>query len=143
MTDKETIKYAGFWQRAKAGLIDGAILFPYGIFIVVMNYTSYPSESVQLAIATEIQGLIITALYIAYEVIMYVEYNGQTVGKRVAGIKVVMEDGSKITYGKALVRFIGGYASFAVFLLGYFWVAWDSKKQAWHDKIAQTVVVRA
>lgn len=142
MTEKEH-NYAGFWIRFLAAFIDGALLFPYIMFVVIMNSISYPVESVQIAIATEIQGLLITVLYIAYEIIMFAEYKGQTFGYRMTGIRLVMEDGSDITYGKALVRSIATYASFPIFLLGYLWIIWDKKKQAWHDKIAQTLVVKA
>lgn len=133
--------YAGFWARTKASFIDGLIVLP--IFFILTGWYMSPEQTVQNTISLEIEGLIATFLMIAYEVIMYTEYDGQTVGKRVTGIKVVMEDGSKITYGKALLRTAGGYTSFAILMLGYLWVIWDSKKQAWHDKIAKTLVVKA
>ena len=141
MAEKEK-RYAGFWQRFKASLIDGIILTPYVTLLSILNSWIYDENSVQLVLSNEIEGIIFTFLFLAYDVIMYVEYNGQTVGKRVTGIRVIMEDGSQITYGKALLRTIGSYTSLAVLGLGYFWVAWDKKKQAWHDKIAQTVVVK-
>lgn len=79
----------------------------------------------------------------AYMIIMHVEYNGQTVGSRITGIRLVMEDGSKLTYGKAILREVVSNISFIVLFLGFFWIGWDKKKQGWHDKIAQTLVIKA
>jgi uncharacterized RDD family membrane protein YckC len=42
----------------------------------------------------------------------------------------------------ALLRYVGLVISFAVILLGVIWVAFDGRKQGWHDKIASTLVVR-
>ena len=67
---------------------------------------------------------------------------GQTLGKRLLGIRVYDFNGrGPIGYGRALVRYIGRILSGAVFLLGYLWMLWDGQKQTWHDKIATTVVV--
>ncbi|RJQ38382.1 RDD family protein [Candidatus Microgenomates bacterium] len=132
--------YAGFWLRFKASLIDGLIIVP--IVFVFSGYYVFQEQTVQNVIVSEVEGLIATIFMTAYYIIMYAEYNGQTLGKRIAGIKVIMEDGSKITYGKAFLRTITGYTSAAVLFLGYLWVIWSKKKQTWHDKIAQTVVVK-
>jgi len=42
----------------------------------------------------------------------------------------------------AVVRALASLLSLAVIGLGFFWIAWDREKQAWHDKIAGTLVVR-
>jgi uncharacterized RDD family membrane protein YckC len=59
------------------------------------------------------------------------------------GIKIVKTDGTPVTSVEALVRYIGYWASAIPLGLGFLWVAWDSGKQGWHDKIAGTCVVRA
>jgi uncharacterized RDD family membrane protein YckC len=43
---------------------------------------------------------------------------------------------------RALLRYVGLIISIVVLLLGVIWIAFDSRKQGWHDKIAGTVVVR-
>jgi uncharacterized RDD family membrane protein YckC len=58
------------------------------------------------------------------------------------GIKVVSTDGSPITIGKAVLRYIGYIVSSLIFCLGFLWVIWDADKQGWHDKIAGTYVVK-
>jgi uncharacterized RDD family membrane protein YckC len=67
---------------------------------------------------------------------------GQTIGKRVVGIRVYdFRQGGPIGYGRALLRYIGRILSALPCLLGYLWMLWDGEKQTWHDKIAGTVVV--
>jgi len=69
-------------------------------------------------------------------------WNGQTVGKRVMGVRVVRLDGEAITWWTAFER-AGGYAAgLATGLLGFAQVWWDANRQAIHDRIVGTVVVR-
>ncbi len=68
-------------------------------------------------------------------------WNGQTVGKKLMGIRVVRLDGEPITWWIAFER-AGGYAAgFATGLLGFAQVWWDANRQAIHDRIVGTVVV--
>ena len=67
---------------------------------------------------------------------------GQTPGKRALGIRVVRLDGQRVTWWHAFER-AGGYAAgFATGLLGFLQIYWDPNRQATHDKIAGTVVIR-
>ncbi len=67
---------------------------------------------------------------------------GQTVGKRMVGVRVVRLDGEPITWWIAFER-VGGYAAgFATGLLGFAQVWWDANRQGIHDRIVGTVVVR-
>lgn len=69
---------------------------------------------------------------------------GSSVGKRVVGIKVVKADGGQpgcIT-GVLLREIIGKLISSIIILLGFIWIIFDDKRQGWHDKIAETYVVR-
>lgn len=67
---------------------------------------------------------------------------GQTVGKRLAGIRVVRLDGEAINWWTAFER-AGGYAAgLATGLLGFAQVYWDANRQAIHDRIVGTVVIR-
>ncbi len=69
-------------------------------------------------------------------------WRGQTPGKRMMGIRVVRLNGAPITWWAAFERFGGYAASLFTGLLGFFQVAWDRNRQALHDKISETVVVR-
>lgn len=78
---------------------------------------------------------------ILYSTILLSWWNGQTVGKRLLGVRVVRLDGEPITWWVAFER-AGGYAAgFATGLLGFAQVWWDANRQAIHDRIVGTVVV--
>jgi hypothetical protein len=65
---------------------------------------------------------------------------GQTLGHVVVGGRVVGEDGKPITWGRALLRYLGFILSALVLSIGFLWIAFDKKRQGWHDKIARTYV---
>ena len=68
-------------------------------------------------------------------------FNGQTLGKMAFGLRVVKKNGKRISILDALLRNVFGYTISQIFLLGYVWAALDRERQAWHDKMAGTVVV--
>jgi uncharacterized RDD family membrane protein YckC len=67
---------------------------------------------------------------------------GATVGGLIFDLQVVRLDGRPMDWEAAIVRALGCFLSLAVAGLGFFWIAFDANNQAWHDKIAGTVVVR-
>lgn len=69
-------------------------------------------------------------------------WHGQTPGKRLLGIRVLRLDGKPLGGWSAFQRFGGYAAGFATGLLGFAQVFWDRNRQAVHDKICETVVVR-
>jgi uncharacterized RDD family membrane protein YckC len=77
----------------------------------------------------------------AYGAVMW-KMRGSTIGGIVFDLRVVRLDGREIDWETAIVRALGCFLSLAVAGLGFFWIAFDDQKQAWHDKIAGTVVVR-
>ena len=123
-----------------------------------MKYSSFSRRAVAVildAIVTQVPFLLtfgfdnsaaISALNFFIGVTYFVWMNGMygaTIGKMIMKIKIVKINGKKLSYSDAMVREISSYLSVLVLFLGYFNVLWDRKKQAWHDKIAKTVVVRA
>lgn len=119
---------AGFWRRFAASLIDGIILVVIEIIL-----------RVALKGAGSAVSLVVT---IAYFTLFVGAARGQTPGMSALGIRVISFDGSgSIGYGRAFIRWIGGYVSAIVIFLGYFWMLWDKEKQCWHDKFAGDVVV--
>ena len=58
-------------------------------------------------------------------------------------LKVLDErTGENVTVGQGIIRYIGYFPAILVLFIGLIWVAFDPKKQGWHDKMAKTVVVR-
>jgi len=67
-----------------------------------------------------------------------------TPGKTVIHAKIIdAKTGEKPTVKQWILRYVGYFISLIPLGLGYIWVAFDSRKQGWHDKIAGTVVVRS
>ena len=67
---------------------------------------------------------------------------GRTPGKILLGLRVIQASGDPMTPGVAFLRWVGYLISGPVFCLGFLWVAFDGRKQGWHDKIAATLVIR-
>jgi len=89
---------------------------------------------------TAIQALVLvfTAVYF---VISWTR-GGQTIGMRAWRLRVVNEDGSRVTWGRALLRFILATLSFALLGAGFWWQFFDREKRSAHDAIAHTRMLR-
>ncbi len=116
------------------------VLPPITVSYVISGTTRlYEVVNPSYLLASFINGAIISALYYAYYL---TQRDGQTPGKRLRGIKVVSLNGGKITFRQALIRNVIGYWLSSLILIGYFWAMWDPNRQAWHDKLAKTIVVK-
>jgi uncharacterized RDD family membrane protein YckC len=109
---------AGFWIRMVALLIDAILLG------IVIRHGEY----------------ILPALAL-YAAVLW-KLKGSTVGGIIFGLKVVRHDGRPMDWATAFVRALACFLSLLFLCLGFIWIAFDPEKQAWHDKIAGTVVVR-
>jgi uncharacterized RDD family membrane protein YckC len=76
-----------------------------------------------------------------YGAVMW-KVRGSTIGGIVFDLRVVRLDGRAVDWETAIVRALSCFLSMVVVGLGFFWIAFDANHQAWHDKIAGTVVVR-
>jgi uncharacterized RDD family membrane protein YckC len=119
-----TLPLAGFWIRMAALLIDTILI------LVIVHVLSGYRENGNVLLLLAIYGAVLWKL------------RGTTVGGAVCHLKVVRLDGRPIDWGTAVVRALGCLLSLAVAGLGFFWIAIDPQRQAWHDKIAGTVVVQ-
>lgn len=137
------VKYASFFRRMIATLIDGLILGIIGSVISTSlgrNAFDVGEETNNLASIDKLLTLLIT---IAYFVGFWVKQNGQTIGKRAMHIRVIKENDEPIDPFTAIIRYFSTWLSAFVLCLGYIWVIFDKKKQSWHDKIAKTYVIEA
>jgi uncharacterized RDD family membrane protein YckC len=121
---------ASFFQRFAAAIIDG-------IIIAVVNFI------LGLVLNQNAASLASLVIGVAYYATQEGGPTGQTIGKRVLGIRVVKLNGGELGIGGGVLRYVGRIPSALVCGLGYFWALWDDEKQTWHDKIAGTVVVPA
>jgi uncharacterized RDD family membrane protein YckC len=88
-----------------------------------------------------LSNLLATAITISYSV-AFLAWRGQTLGKMVMNIKVLRGNGSRISAGYALLRYLGYFICCLMAGVGFLWIVFDPRKQGIHDKIADTVVVK-
>lgn len=120
---------ASFVQRFFAALLDGILFFIF-------------SEVLRAIVGQSFAGILSLALGIAYWSYFEGSSSGQTIGKRVIGIRVIdLQGGGPIGFSRAVIRYFSRILSTIPLLLGYFWMLWDPEKQTWHDKLAGSVVV--
>ena len=135
------IKYAGFWIRLAASTIDSLLILA---IITPLLYRIYGADyftSTQL-IKGPADLLITYGLPIA-AVILFWRYQSATPGKMALKLKIVDADSLQpLTTQQCLIRYLGYFVSTIPFCLGFLWIAFDKRKQGWHDKLAHTVVIR-
>jgi uncharacterized RDD family membrane protein YckC len=141
----ETAAYAGFWLRFAAQFIDGLILTAAS-WVVAIGFSMLLLTAGASDEAMESsQGLFFMAwlcghwLYFA----LFESSSWQaTLGKRATGIIVTDLDGQRLTFGRATGRYWSKWLSYLTFLVGFLIAAFTSRKQALHDLIANTLVLR-
>ena len=125
----EALEYLGFWPRVGASIID-SLLSVVLIAPIFWLLTGDPSS-----------GFANLAAVLAVLAFWY--YKQSTPGKMVFESKIVdARTGGKMSPGQIVGRYLAYIISAVPFGLGFFWVAFDRRKQGWHDKLAGTVVVR-
>jgi uncharacterized RDD family membrane protein YckC len=127
------LSYAGVGSRFVALLIDGILVSVVGGIIGAI-FGQGPTEP---GVGSLI-NLIIGVAYYVY----FIGSSGLTLGGRLLGCKVVDANGQIPSYGTAAIRYVMSIVSGAVILIGYLWAFWDKNKQTWHDKVANTYVVK-
>jgi uncharacterized RDD family membrane protein YckC len=139
-------KPAGFWMRFVALFLDWEVLtIPAGLFGILLAVTLpvIAASGVQGPLAAALGltvGLFFVAFLILYSIWMHGKW-GQTLGKMAIGVKVVTNQGEKIGYGTAFLRWISSVVSAIILLIGYLIAGFRSDKRSLHDLIAGTRVV--
>ena len=149
---KPTPRLAGLTRRFCALLVDAAIVSAMTMLVLLANDSFAPLQDAiysadeaaataafrHFQAATILLNLVISAIYqTAFLTIL----NGQTPGKVVFKVRVVKQNGKRITVLDALLRNCFGYTVSQLFLLGFIWAWVDDDQQAWHDKMAGTIVI--
>jgi uncharacterized RDD family membrane protein YckC len=145
------IEYAGFWLRFCAAFIDGIIIgIPFFIlgFAVQAMYPSTPGPrgiptqnpaAMGISMALNLLQIVVSWIYYAYQ---ESSPKQATLGKQAVGIKVTDLDGQQIGFGQATGRYFAKILSFCTIYIGFIMAAFTEKKQALHDMIAGTLVVK-
>lgn len=149
-------QYAGFWIRFVAWFIDLIVVQIVTQPIALAIGPSFQFEETGLdsgepgsfsysfdidPTAAVIGGVIGIVIPTVYYIVSFSRW-GQTLGALAVSIKVQHPDGTLLSPALAAVRYIGTLISAMFLLLGYFWMIWDGRKQTWHDKFANSVVVK-
>ncbi|MCK4534272.1 MAG: RDD family protein, partial [Syntrophobacterales bacterium] len=141
----------GFWQRFVALSIDIVILYIFTIILFMIGNLIVPFHYDSMYLADTSSALIYAVFFPYYGMAVLVNAayfiyfhgtTGQTPGKKLLDLKVVRTDGKPMTLGTAFLRWVGYIISKLPFFLGFIWVAFDGRKQGWHDKIAGTYVIK-
>lgn len=128
-------RYAGFWIRVGAYLIDAVILWVANFIIGLIGIGSIAFDEYNYAF--NIISLTMGVLYFGF---MESSERQGTLGKMAVGIKVGDEQGNRITFANALGRYFAKFISAILLGIGFLMVAWDERKQGIHDKLADTYV---
>jgi uncharacterized RDD family membrane protein YckC len=129
-------QYGGFWIRLLALLTDSAILFVVSAVIIVA--ATFAGDAGAFA-----GTLLVTLLNFLYWPLMQASARQATFGKQLLGLKVAHgATGQRISILRSFGRELSKIISSAVFAIGFLIAAFTRRKQALHDLIATTVVVR-
>jgi uncharacterized RDD family membrane protein YckC len=152
--------YAGFATRGVAFMIDVLLLsitvvivagfFSTTVKMMQLQVLAMKLETISPLLTKLVDFLFSPAFYSIVSVSFVLFYYlflwtvaGQTIGKAVMGIRIVSQDGRKLKLTQAIVRYFGYYVSAIALGLGFFWVLFDDRRMAWHDKLANTCVLYA
>lgn len=138
------LQLAGFWIRFGAKTLDGliflAVLAILVVAFVLIAKTAKPSDEFFIA------GIIFAYAFLIFGslgyTIFFVGKYGATPGKMICNLRIVMPDGSPLTYGRATGRAFGEFVTNMIpFYLGYLTVLFDKDKRTIHDMICNTRVI--
>jgi uncharacterized RDD family membrane protein YckC len=138
--------YAGFWTRLFATLLDVIFFAPLFFMFAMLSvvFLPLPDDPSQMFLSRNywiFQGLNVLFFWLLYAGFESSAMQG-TPGKRVLNVAVTDMDGKRLTFRRASGRFFARYISAMFFLIGYFMVAFTERKQALHDLVAKTLVIR-
>ncbi|MBI1354762.1 MAG: hypothetical protein GC160_10470 [Acidobacteria bacterium] len=140
------VVYGGFWVRFLAVLIDGILLFIAQTIVVfpigfVIGAVSSNSSAAQ-AVASGIGFLVGMLGNWLYEAILISSDKQATLGKMAMGLKVTNIHGGRLSFAHATGRHFAKWVSAFTLLIGYLIQPFTQRKQALHDLIAGTLVVK-
>lgn len=149
MLDTEEFEYAGFWVRCGASIIDliligvlvsAVLTWLYGPYLLVWTYERH------YWMVYDVVGIgddLISWAVPAAVIILFWRFRQATPGKMIIGARIVdAETGKAPSTMQCIGRYLGYFVSAFICMLGFVWIAFDSRKQGWHDKLAGTVVIK-
>ncbi len=145
------LRYAGFWIRVAAAIIDGLLLGVVNVALgmlvgfalgsrFMLSPNPDPQQLGRFIIFEAVLYFLGLAIGATYETLMVGKY-GATLGKMACGLKVVTPEGEPISYLKAFGRYFAKMLSYLICYIGCIMVGFDDEKRGLHDRICNTRVI--
>lgn len=147
-------RFAGFWRRLGAGIIDCFLLYLSGLIPTVIALFAYEHWFSELS-GIHINTLELAAIFVmsvvaflpvgfwVYCAAMESSAHQATIGKLLFRLRVVDINGERVSFWRATARHFAKIPTIMSFFVGFFMVGWAKEKQALHDKISGCLVVCA
>ena len=134
------LRYAGFWIRVAASLIDTIVLL---LVILPLMFIIYGGDVLsQGNVSNGFWDVMISYVLPAVAYITLWVLVGGTPGKRLLGLRIVNESTlQNLSWAAATLRYLGYFVSMFLLFIGFLWVAFDKKKKGLHDHMASSIVI--
>ncbi|ROS05680.1 putative RDD family membrane protein YckC [Sinobacterium caligoides] len=131
------VVYSGFWERTLAALVDNiwiAILVDAILLVLYGSTTINVDDYISLLLRFAVPMLLIVWFWACH---------ASSPGKMMFNLTIVDADSlNQVSKRRLIIRFLAYVVSFVPLLIGFIWMGFDNRKQGWHDKLANTVVVK-
>ncbi len=137
------LRYGGFWIRFGAVVLDSVVLFGITFLAVRLLYgQGYLEWAMGAAEGITRERVFFNWVLPAVYYVGFWILKSATIGKMLVKVKIVdAKTNKRASPLQCIVRYLGYIVSALPLGLGFIWIAFDRKKQGWHDKIARTLVV--
>jgi uncharacterized RDD family membrane protein YckC len=108
-----------------------------GTYLALPGLTPAGAGTTMPIQVTVVGGLVMSAAYFLF----FWALAGVTPGKGLMGLRIVTRDGRPVSLLRSVIRLLGYLISLLFYALGYWWIAIDNWREAWHDKMARTAVI--
>jgi uncharacterized RDD family membrane protein YckC len=140
---EQELEYVGFWARTGAAVIDSILVMVVTVPLLIAIYGWSYFDMDQTGFIAGTSDFLISWILPAVAVILFWLAKQATPGKIAISARIVDAAlGNPMSTGQSIGRYLGYFVALLPLGVGIFWVAFDKRKQGWHDKLAGTVVVR-
>lgn len=133
--------FAGFWERAAACFLDGVVLV-IAYLLIAAGCSLIAARSGRVLEGAVVCNVLALIVGLSYFSLLESANGGATLGKRALHLHVVDLGGARISLFRAVMRHLARYLSALPMLFGYLVQPYTERKQALHDMLTGTLVVR-
>lgn len=112
--------------------------FGFGNFFDLSNFIEVPILSLPFVAVANPMSAILSGVYF----VALWAWRDQTLGMMMLNIRLIRTDGTNVDTGHSITRLVGSILAAVPIFVGFIWIAFDERKQGWHDKLAATYVVK-